>query len=128
MNARIGQIQADPALNGLYRLDSPSSLLPSLDGSTLTDKDSLLEALGWALEFPDYFGANWDALEECLTDMSWRAGPITLHIAHADSLEPELLDMLKSVFLDAAAYWRELGRVCSLFLSGLENPDLPLAE
>jgi RNAse (barnase) inhibitor barstar len=39
--------------------------------SGIRSKDVLLEELGKELLFPDYYGANWDAFEECLRDLSW---------------------------------------------------------
>ncbi len=30
-----------------------------------------MRALSQTMKFPDYFGNNWDALEECLNDMEW---------------------------------------------------------
>ena len=127
MNAHLGKILADPARNGIYRIKHASGVLATLDGRSLADKSGLLAALAWVWGFPEYYGANWDALEECLTDMSWHPGAIALHIAHADAVAPDQLATLIDVFADAAAYWRERGRVCSLFLSGLEILELPLA-
>jgi hypothetical protein len=37
----------------------------------IKSKRELLDFLAEALEFPSYFGCNWDALDECLTDLSW---------------------------------------------------------
>jgi RNAse (barnase) inhibitor barstar len=34
-------------------------------------KDGLFDRLATALEFPDWFGRNWDALADCLGDLSW---------------------------------------------------------
>lgn len=34
-------------------------------------KAELLDALSDAMRFPDYFGGNWDSLEECIRDLSW---------------------------------------------------------
>lgn len=34
-------------------------------------KRTLLELLGIGLKFPDYYGVNWDAFEECIRDLSW---------------------------------------------------------
>ena len=42
-------------------------------------KAVLLEELYHRLQFPDYFGNNWDALEECIRDLSWLpVGPVVL--------------------------------------------------
>ena len=38
---------------------------------SITDKKDLLRQIAADLKFPDYFGFNWDALDECLADLSW---------------------------------------------------------
>ena len=37
----------------------------------IQDKSVLLHAIADQLSFPHYFGYNWDALDECLSDLSW---------------------------------------------------------
>lgn len=39
-----------------------------LDGRSLSSPESLFDAMASALDFPDYFGRNWDALYECFSD------------------------------------------------------------
>ena len=129
---KLQEILHEPALNGVYRLrmppgSFPDSLVPVLDGRTLADKHSLLAALGHALDFPEYYGGNWDALEECLGDFSWRDGPVQLVIHHAGAIPDHLLAMLLDLFSEAADNWAGQGRVCSLFLTGLQRDDLPEA-
>ncbi|MEU4802668.1 barstar family protein [Actinosynnema sp. NPDC023587] len=34
-------------------------------------KSAALAAIGQALDFPDHYGQNLDALYDCLTDLSW---------------------------------------------------------
>jgi hypothetical protein len=46
-------------------------------------KEALFTILADGLSFPEYFGENWDAFEECLRDLSWLpAGRVVL--VHAD--------------------------------------------
>lgn len=121
MKTELQGILDDPNRNGIHALPQGESIFPVLDGRTLTNKKSLMRALGEALSFPDYFGGNWDALEECLSDCSWLDGAITIHVIHSDSMAPDLLEPLCEVFLSAADYWREQGRGCDLFLSTAEE-------
>ncbi len=40
-----------------------------LDGSEVESKQAFLEMCDEAFGLPDWFGMNWDALEECLADL-----------------------------------------------------------
>jgi RNAse (barnase) inhibitor barstar len=39
--------------------------------SDISSRDQLFERYAAGLSFPDYFGRNWDALDECLRDLHW---------------------------------------------------------
>jgi RNAse (barnase) inhibitor barstar len=124
----VKDILVQPALNGVYRLSHEvAGLAPVLDGRSLTTKQDLLIALGRVLDFPDYYGENWDALEECLHDLSWHNGPTSLLIKHAQAIPEAEMTTLLEVFAQAAGYWTESGHVFSLFLTGVERQDIPLA-
>jgi RNAse (barnase) inhibitor barstar len=95
------------------------------------DKEGFLSAVAQALTFPAWFGHNWDALEECLTDLSWQPAPgYLLTLAHADALraadEPALRMALR-IFEAAADHWREDGIPfwTLVDLQGAQLPDLP---
>ena len=104
--------------NGVFRVSAlPREPMPVLDGRQLGDKASLLAALGQALHFPDYYGGNWDALDECLADLSWHEGPLRLLITDADTLPDSLRENLIEIFLDAAKQWAEMGRAFALYLA-----------
>lgn len=45
-------------------------------------KEKVLTILSERLRFPKYFGHNWDALEECLADLSWLGDVNRVAIVH----------------------------------------------
>jgi len=49
----------------------------------ISTKAELLAFLAQAIPLPAYFGHNWDALEECLTDLDWLDRP-HLALNHQD--------------------------------------------
>jgi RNAse (barnase) inhibitor barstar len=89
--------QAEQA--GIYRFSAPerealekasktlgfAAFNVSLEGCA--DLDAILSSLGKALNFPDWYGANLDALNDCLTDLSWHeAKGYLLLLSDADAL------------------------------------------
>jgi hypothetical protein len=61
--------------------------LAKLDGSCIISKGELMDAVARSLSLPDYFGRNWDALDECLRDLEWlRAPGYVILLTDADRL------------------------------------------
>lgn len=84
-----------------------------VDASGITGKQALMAALSEALSLPDWFGNNWDALDECLRDLGWleQKGHV-LVMTHGEDLwkrDPELAGMLVRSWLDAGGAWADRG-------------------
>jgi len=73
----------------------------------LTNRDALFEALQKRLRFPSYFGNNWDALSDCLTDFSW-VNEKRIVIKHDDlpRLEAGQLRMYLEICSDSVLDWK----------------------
>ena len=55
-----------------------------------------MHAVIWkSLDFPDYYGGNWDAFWDCLTDMVGR--PIHIEIVGLDVIERKFDDAAKTM-------------------------------
>ncbi len=118
---RLADILSDPARNGLYRLAEDIELpdtVAYVDGVRLTGKDGIMDAFAEALAFPDYFGRNWDALEECLHDATLPAGLCIDRCGIPESADPESWEILLDILAVTAENWQAVGQPFSVFLRG----------
>ena len=80
-----------------------------IQGAKCQTTASLLTECARALDFPDYFGHNWDALEECLIDLEWlpAKGYILLitDAAHVLSNDEEEYETFLEILRDAGEAW-----------------------
>ena len=62
--------------------DLPEFQIINLDGQRCETKQQLFSEYARQFEFPDYFGENWDAFEECLSDLEWKPSKGYLTLLH----------------------------------------------
>lgn len=84
-------------------------LMRTIEGKKCRTSSSLFDEFAQALSFPEYFGHNWDALEECLADFEWLpAKGYILLISDAHAVLPndeEEYETLLEVLNDAGEAW-----------------------
>jgi RNAse (barnase) inhibitor barstar len=83
----------------------------SLDGARARNSDALFDHVAEAAKFPEYFGRNWPAFDECLADLEWL--PATCYAVILENperlLENEPLSrpVFARLFAGVAAEWVE---------------------
>ena len=74
------------------------------------DKNGFLNAVAKALQFPEYFGHNWDAFYDCLLDLKLEDGAGTLLVLHDASgfarAEADEFAAAVDTLAEAADYWK----------------------
>lgn len=78
------------------------------------DRAAVFEGFAAALRFPEWFGANWDALADCLTDLSWLDASGYMLVLRgsaklAGALAVDDWTALQDVLTEAAEFWRDEG-------------------
>ena len=112
MGKLIKRLQ-DASRSGVYRTASAEEIMDAVRGSKLFlariqfgPKEKLLKNIAAALEFPDWFGANWDALEDCLSDLAGQGYVVLFDEAKPGDDLGILIDVLRS----SAQSWAARGK------------------
>ncbi|MGA7934112.1 MAG: barstar family protein [Kovacikia sp.] len=122
--AALDQIFQGDRQPGLYRLTPEVNLdlfsvklqeqgwnLFYLEGENITNKSEFLQECARAMNFPSYFGNNWDAFEECLADPTIALGTKSILLFHHPDKfaenEPSQWSIAVHILQTMVEYWRE---------------------
>ena len=110
-----------PSIAGIYKLsrkdlpalkraaDELKQAFFSVDLQDAHNVPGFIKALNRDLAFPEWFGGNLDALNDCLTDFSWHPAPgyvITISGSESLSTHPTSFAALNEVLASATEAWQ----------------------
>lgn len=120
----------DATRSGVYRVTRVDEVADAVRGTgnslvqiRYAEKQALMKNIAAALDFPDWFGANWDALEDCLSDLPGKGYVLLFDGAKPGDELGVLIDVLRS----GAQWWAGRGKP---FFAVLVDParELPLPD
>jgi RNAse (barnase) inhibitor barstar len=138
----LTKILSDGKLSGVYRpTQDPNEIartakavklsVVKLDLRKVRGKKGFLARLAKALHCPPYFGMNWDALSDCMRDLSWLNDNgwvvILLNGQEFAAKNQDDFNTAIDVFQTAAEYWRSQAKPFWVLVYGDNdwNPGLP---
>jgi hypothetical protein len=103
MKAFLSEFIFDIGLLHLEQVDIFQALLPAC----IKTEETLFKAYRQKLKLPDYFGDNWNALEDVLRDLWW-ISCYRVIIIHQDlpPLPPESLSIYLDVLSNCVISWK----------------------
>ena len=90
------------------------ALIRLIRGARCKRDSGVFQEFAAALQFPYYFGHNWDAFDECINDLSWvQFESCTLVLTNVDQIlegSDEAFGILMQLLTKAATEWAVAGR------------------
>ena len=125
MAVDVREVLADPTQGGAYFVDARESValadaaraldfhVAHIELAGCSDKDFVLRAFAEAMQFPRWFGGNFDALADSLGDLSWLpAEGYLLLLEHSEAwreADDENFAILLDILNEAAVTWGDQG-------------------
>jgi hypothetical protein len=128
--SKLLQRLRDPTRSGVYRTSDERAVIEATRGAPLDvvaieASERVFDGMARALDFPDWFGRNWDALEDVLSDLSWRKGDGHVLVFRSYPAGAELGTLLE-VLRASAEYWAGRGKpFFALFVDPAKKLALP---
>ena len=105
----VHELSAEDARDVIRDADANGALVIHLDGSKMRSVEELLTEYVREFRFPEYFGWNWDAFDECMTGLEGRPSRAYLTvITNAGQLlqdEPDAAPTFRRLLEDIGQSW-----------------------
>ena len=104
----MNALEADDLVFSL-QCKSKDGVIRTIRGHKCATAADLHNEVAAVLQFPDYYGENWDAMDECITDLEWLPGSwYLINLCRVQSVLPDderNFKIFMSILLDAGRTW-----------------------
>ena len=114
----IGHLEPQAAANEINEWRKDGLTVRVVRGRKMRTVNALFDEMAAALQFPGYFGENWPAFDECLSDMDWLAPKSGIVLAVLDPSQ-----VLEDAPADMSALVRSVAHAAETYAEAIERGE-----